>query len=68
MYAVALVRYRRPLDEVLKHVEAHRVYLRDLKERGRNRSTVSEGGDGSRRRDPDRDQGEVCRRARRSPR
>ncbi len=34
MYAIALVRYRRPLEEVLKHVEAHRAYLRDLKEKG----------------------------------
>ena len=34
MYAVALVRYRRPLEEVLQHLEAHRAYLRGLKERG----------------------------------
>jgi len=34
MYAVALVRYRRPIEEVLKHVEAHRAYLRGLKEKG----------------------------------
>jgi uncharacterized protein YciI len=34
MYALALVRYRRPLDEVLRHLEEHRAYLRDLKERG----------------------------------
>ena len=34
MYAVALVRYRRPIQEVLKHVEAHRAYLRGLKEKG----------------------------------
>ena len=35
MYAVALVRYRRPLEEVLKHVDAHRAYLRELKAQGR---------------------------------
>lgn len=34
MYAVALVRYRRPIEEVLKHVEAHRAYLRELKQQG----------------------------------
>jgi uncharacterized protein YciI len=34
MYAIAIVRYRKPLDEVLAHVEAHRAYLRDLKEKG----------------------------------
>lgn len=34
MYAIALIRYRRPLDEVLTVVEAHRAYLRGLKERG----------------------------------
>ena len=34
MYAVAIVRYRRPLDEVLKVVDAHRSYLRELKEKG----------------------------------
>ena len=33
-YALALVRYRRPLEEVLAHLEAHRAYLRDLKEQG----------------------------------
>lgn len=31
MYALALVRYRRPLEEVLKYVDAHRAYLRGLK-------------------------------------
>ena len=35
MYAIAIVRYRRPIEEVLKHVEAHRAYLRDLKKQGR---------------------------------
>jgi uncharacterized protein YciI len=34
MYALALVRYRRPLEEVMAHIEPHRAYLRDLKQRG----------------------------------
>ncbi len=34
MYALAVVRYRKPLEEVLKVVEVHRAYLRDLKEKG----------------------------------
>jgi uncharacterized protein YciI len=34
MYAIAIIRYRRPLEEVLKVVEAHRNYLRTLKDRG----------------------------------
>jgi uncharacterized protein YciI len=34
MYAIAIVRYRKPLEEVLKVIEAHRVYLRELKQRG----------------------------------
>ncbi|HKY23164.1 MAG TPA: YciI family protein [Vicinamibacterales bacterium] len=34
MYAVALIRYRRPLEEVLVHQDAHRAYLRGLKEKG----------------------------------
>jgi uncharacterized protein YciI len=34
MYALAIIRYRRPLDEVLAVVEEHRAYLRTLKERG----------------------------------
>jgi len=34
MYALAIIRYRRPLEEVLKVVEAHRDYLRSLKDRG----------------------------------
>lgn len=33
-YAIAILRYRRPLEEVLPHVEAHRAYLRGLRERG----------------------------------
>jgi uncharacterized protein YciI len=34
MYAVAIIRYRRPLEEVLAHQDAHRAYLRGLKEKG----------------------------------
>ncbi len=34
MYAIAIVRYRKPLEEVLKVVETHRAYLRGLREKG----------------------------------
>ena len=34
MYALAILRYRKPLEEVLKVVEDHRTYLRGLKEQG----------------------------------
>lgn len=34
MYAIAMVRYRRPLEEVLVHLEPHRAYLRELKAKG----------------------------------
>lgn len=34
MYAIALIRYRRPLDEVLAVQEQHRAYLKSLKEHG----------------------------------
>jgi uncharacterized protein YciI len=34
MYVVAVIRYRRPLEEVLLHQESHRAYLRGLKEKG----------------------------------
>lgn len=34
MYALAIVRYRFPLEEVLKVVEEHRAYLRELKQQG----------------------------------
>ncbi len=34
MYALALIRYRRPLDEVLAHHAAHRTYLLSLKAAG----------------------------------
>ena len=35
MYAIAIVRYRKPLEEVLKIVEKHRDYLRGLQKEGR---------------------------------
>jgi uncharacterized protein YciI len=34
MYAIAIIRYRRPLEEVLAVTEQHRAYLRDLKDEG----------------------------------
>lgn len=34
MYALAIIRYRRPLEEVIAHQDAHRAYLRGLKEKG----------------------------------
>jgi uncharacterized protein YciI len=34
MYALAIIRYRRPIEEVLQHHAAHREYLQDLKRRG----------------------------------
>jgi uncharacterized protein YciI len=34
MYAIAVLRYRRPLEEVLTVTDAHRAYLLALKERG----------------------------------
>jgi uncharacterized protein YciI len=34
MYAIAIVRYRKPLEEVLVHLDPHRAYLRDLKSKG----------------------------------
>jgi len=34
MYAFAIIRYRKPLEEVLQHVEPHRAYLRGLKAKG----------------------------------
>jgi uncharacterized protein YciI len=34
MYALAILRYRKPLDEVLKVVDEHRAYLATLKEKG----------------------------------
>ena len=35
MYAIAIIRYRRPLEEVLPHTEAHRAYLGELKKQGK---------------------------------
>lgn len=34
MYAIALIRYRRPLEEVLVVQDQHRAYLKSLKEAG----------------------------------
>lgn len=34
MYAVAIIRYRRPLEEVLEVTDRHRAYLRELKDEG----------------------------------
>ncbi len=34
MYAVALIRYRKPVEEVVVHQDAHRAYLRELKATG----------------------------------
>jgi uncharacterized protein YciI len=34
MYAIAIIRYRKSLEEVLKVVEVHRAYLRSLQEKG----------------------------------
>lgn len=34
MYALAILRYRKPLEDVLKVVEAHRTYLASLKRDG----------------------------------
>lgn len=34
MYALAILRYRKPLEDVLKVVDAHRAYLRGLEQEG----------------------------------
>ena len=34
MYALAIIRYRRPLEEVAQHTDAHRAYLGGLKVEG----------------------------------
>jgi uncharacterized protein YciI len=34
MYAIAIIRYRRPLEEVMAVTERHRAYLRELKNDG----------------------------------
>lgn len=35
MYAAAILRYRKPVEEVVVHQEAHRAFLRELKAQGR---------------------------------
>ena len=34
MYAIAIIRYRRPVEEVVVHHPAHRAYLQELKAKG----------------------------------
>ena len=34
MYAIAIIRYRKPLEEVLRVVDEHRAFLRDLEAKG----------------------------------
>jgi uncharacterized protein YciI len=34
MYAIVLIRYRVPLEEILKVLDEHRAYLRELKQQG----------------------------------
>jgi len=34
MYALAIIRYRKPLEDVLVQQDAHRAYLRGLKDNG----------------------------------
>jgi len=34
MYALAIIRYRRPFEEIAPYVEEHRAYLKDLKTQG----------------------------------
>ena len=34
MYAIAIIRYRKPLEEVLQHIDQHRAWLRELKAQG----------------------------------
>jgi len=34
MYALAILRYLRPLDDILEHQDAHRAYLRGLEAAG----------------------------------
>ncbi len=34
MYALAIIRYRRPLEEIAAVTESHRAYLRQLKQQG----------------------------------
>jgi uncharacterized protein YciI len=35
MYALALIRYRRPIEEVVAHQDAHRAFQRQLKDEGK---------------------------------
>ena len=35
MYALALIRYRRPIEEVVAHQEAHRAFQRQLLDEGK---------------------------------
>jgi uncharacterized protein YciI len=34
MYALGIIRYRRPVEEVVTHLAAHREYLQGLKQQG----------------------------------
>lgn len=34
MYALGIIRYRRPLEEVVKVTDEHRAYMRELKQQG----------------------------------
>ena len=34
MYAIAILRYRKPLEEVVKHLDSHRAYCQGLKQEG----------------------------------
>jgi uncharacterized protein YciI len=34
MYVLAIIRYRKPMEEVLKVIDEHRAWLRGLKEKG----------------------------------
>ncbi len=34
MYALAIIRYLKPLDQILTHIDAHRAYLRELESAG----------------------------------
>jgi uncharacterized protein YciI len=34
MYALAIIRFRKPLEDVLRHIDAHRGYLQGLKQEG----------------------------------
>ncbi len=33
-YAIAIIRYRRPFEHVSSHLDAHRAYLQQLKQKG----------------------------------